>query len=635
MGNTLNKTKAGILTVLKGIGHIFIYIFTPAPKLSMQQENERKANAIISKALIFISLLYFVIYFFLIFGGFFDVTEDAITVFKVAVPVIIVLLLVPSIYVLFRGVASPIYKYIVLTALLLAIGLAYIITSRHTVLAWCIPLVLVMHYYNPRTSRMFFVLSLLFMLITTVLAMVFGEWDFNLMHGFSMSPTNDTIYARWLYITKDFGDGIPKLWSALLQYTLPNMLIIVALYISCRALAIRTFELSNDMASTAAAAERLEGEFKIGSEIQETSLPRNFPNDKRLDVYATMSAAKMVGGDFYDFFYIDNNRFLFCIADCSGKGVPAAMMMMKAKTLIESMVHVKGDLLEDMQYVNKQICLNNDTYMFVTLWVGVINIDDGTVEYVNAGHNYPLIKRKDGSSEYLKNKPNCFLGAKEDIEFEVNKVSLEEGDQLILYTDGVTEALNRKGKFYGDKHLLDVVSSLPNTSSQETVTRIKESVDEFAHGEEQADDLTVFAIKYNKKNTGEDFVVTSEINNIEKVIDFVNAELKKRNADPKVIGQMDVAIDEIFSNIVKFAYSPNIGDVCISTKLKDNMFELSFIDNGKQFNPLLQDDPKLKSYKKLDKVGGLGIFITKNTMDNVTYEYKNNHNILTLYKTIK
>ena len=243
----------------------------------------------------------------------------------------------------------------------------------------------------------------------------------------------------------------------------------------------------------------IQADLSVAREIQLAILPRNFelkmPNADLVDISASMHAAKDVGGDFYDFFRIDDERFGFTIADVSGKGVPAAIFMAVSRTLIKA-TGLRGlSANESMEIVNDVLCGESVDSMFVTVFYGVYNIKTGEINYCNCGHNAPYILHKNGSVEMLKSHINIVLGAFEGMKFQNDKMILDEGDSLVLYTDGVTEAEDVNQAQFGEAKLEQVLGKLEGSSSEHIVNTINTEVHAFAGEAPQSDDITVLVIK--------------------------------------------------------------------------------------------------------------------------------------------
>lgn len=261
-------------------------------------------------------------------------------------------------------------------------------------------------------------------------------------------------------------------------------------------------EYMENLTRVTAEKERIGAELNVATQIQGDMLPNifpAFPEHKEFDIFASMTPAKEVGGDFYDFFMVDDNHVATVMADVSGKGVPAALFMVIAKTLIKNHALNKEGLSTLFYNVNNQLCENNEAGMFVTTWMGIMNINTGRVTYVNAGHNFPLIIRKDGKVDWLKNNPDFILAGMEEMVYEEGSFVLEEGDILYLYTDGVTEALDIREEMYGDDRLEETLTKLAgrNRSLENFVEEILRSIREFAKEAEQADDITMLALRRN------------------------------------------------------------------------------------------------------------------------------------------
>ncbi|WP_409199500.1 SpoIIE family protein phosphatase [Methanobrevibacter sp. DSM 116169] len=243
--------------------------------------------------------------------------------------------------------------------------------------------------------------------------------------------------------------------------------------------------------------ERLKTELKVSKTIQNSIISKEFPKSKEFDIYAINKSADEIGGDFYDFFFIDNNHFAFIIADVSGKGIPAALFMLNTKTLIKNYAYFRKSASDTFYQVNNSLYENNDESMFVTAWMGILELDTGQLVYVNAGHNSPLIKKED-HFEWLKSKNDLVLGAKENQEYEEHKIQLNKNDELFLYTDGVIDANNTKGEFFTSNRLIKLLNENSSLSIEPLIIKIKDEVNKFSKGESQFDDITLLGLKYKK-----------------------------------------------------------------------------------------------------------------------------------------
>jgi len=255
-----------------------------------------------------------------------------------------------------------------------------------------------------------------------------------------------------------------------------------------------------NLEDTTAAKERIESELKIAHDIQMGMLPKvfpPFPDMPEFDIYATLEPAKEVGGDLFDFFFLDDDHLCFTIGDVSGKGMPASLFMVVTKIMVKTKA-TKGLTPEKvLDRVNQDISLDNPSLLFVTLFLGILNIRTGELQYANGGHNPPLIIRADGDIKMMESTGGIALGVMEDFLYDSKTLTLNRGDLLVLYSDGVTEAMNRVQDLYSDKRLIETMHTLKNGSVDEIIRGILESVDAFCQDEPRSDDITLLSIRYN------------------------------------------------------------------------------------------------------------------------------------------
>ncbi len=254
-----------------------------------------------------------------------------------------------------------------------------------------------------------------------------------------------------------------------------------------------------DIRSVTAEKERIGAELSIARQIQADMLPSlfpAFPDCAEIDIYALMHPAREVGGDFYDFFLTDRTHLAFLIADVSGKGVPAALFMVIAKTLLKNRAAMGGKPNEIFESVNRQLCEGNQEGFFVTAWMGALDLETGILEYANAGHNPPLLLRKDGGAEWILSVPDFVLAGFADMRYKGGRLRLEAGDRLFLYTDGVTEAMDADELLYGEARLLRTLAGCGGMSVQESIASVLESIKGFSQEQEQSDDITMLEVEY-------------------------------------------------------------------------------------------------------------------------------------------
>ena len=259
-------------------------------------------------------------------------------------------------------------------------------------------------------------------------------------------------------------------------------------------------KMTNDIKLITRERAKINSELSIAKSIQASSLPNvfpPFPDKSEFDIFASMEPAKEVGGDFYDFYFIDDKKFMFLIADVSGKGIPAALFMMTVKTLINNLSQVNDDPKELIKKINKKICETNKEGFFVTMLAGIADTMTGELNIINCGHNLPLIKRQNGDYEYLKLNSNIALGVFEDTEFEIYNTVMKAGDIIFTYTDGVTEAININNEIYGEQKLYECLNNIKETKPNIIAQKVKASIQKYTDSVPQSDDITMLIFKYN------------------------------------------------------------------------------------------------------------------------------------------
>ena len=405
--------------------------------------------------------------------------------------------------------------------------------------------------------------------------------------------------------------------------------------------------LSDDINSTVAtlkryiaeAAARIDKELEYAKQIQLSALPTNFPEHEDFEIYAQMIAAKEVGGDFYDFYKLDDTTVAFLVADVSGKGIPAAMFMMTAKTIIKDLAE-SGMVVNDIfTKANEKLCENNESGMFVTAWMGILDLATGKLQYANAGHNPPLIKKANGDFEYLKSRAGFVLAGMEGVRYRVGELILRPGDRVFLYTDGVSEATNSENQLYGEERLLNFMNRNSTVDATALLPGLKANIDAFVGDAPQFDDITMLMFDY-KSHIGGEYMTNrtfpAKIEALSDVLGFVDLMLEKYECPMKIQTGVCVAIEEVFVNVARYAYKDGEGDAELTIGFNDESRTVTFIikDKGVPFDPLQKPDPDITLSADERDIGGLGIFITKKTMDTVTYAYENGENILTMTKKI-
>lgn len=252
-----------------------------------------------------------------------------------------------------------------------------------------------------------------------------------------------------------------------------------------------------------AAEKRIEQELEFARTIQDSSLPKTFTFPRKdFEIYATMDPAKEVGGDFYDFFFVDANRIALVIADVSGKGIPAALFMMRSKTAIRGFAESGYQPAEILRRANNSLCEGNDAEMFVTVWIGIIDLSTGKMSYANAGHEHPVIMREGGDYEYIKVKHSPALACMEDMKYREFELDLYPGDRLFVYTDGIPEAIDENVEQYGPDRLIAKLNNVKTKSMNNVLPAVRRDIADFVGDADQFDDITMLGFIFKGNNTG-------------------------------------------------------------------------------------------------------------------------------------
>lgn len=512
----------------------------------------------------------------------------------------------------------PWVKYAVMCCAIAGIFILSCAISKHVVIAWMLPLILSCHYYSKRLTRLVLLLSEVLFSASVYIAMYFGEWDQTLLDA--------AYYSGERVITGRL------LWDNTLFFVLPRTLILIGAYAVCRTIAGRTRNLLEKQARDSGERQRIEAELSVATRIQTSMLPcifPAFPERSEFDIYASMTPAKEVGGDFYDFFFVDETRLAVVMADVSGKGVPAALFMMIAKNLLKSAAQAGLSPDRALAKVNGQLCENNDAQMFVTCFMGIADIQAGKLFFANAGHNPPLIRHQGGEFEFLQFKPGFVLGEIENLTYRLGEIDFEPDDEIFLYTDGVTEAVNARQQMYGNERLLLALNGLSGKSAKELCTAVKEGVDGFVGDAPQFDDMTMLHLKLLSVNS---ITVIPSMEGMAEASGFVEGILEKNHVPQKVIVKLNIAVDEIFSNIIRYS---NAKSALVRCDVDETQVRLTFSDDGKPYDPTGKPDPDTSAPSDSREEGGMGIYIVKSFMDAVKYAYQGKRNILTLTKSFE
>lgn len=394
----------------------------------------------------------------------------------------------------------------------------------------------------------------------------------------------------------------------------------------------------NDLKETTASKERIESELKIAHDIQMSMVPKTFPpfpDRREFDIYATLIPAREVGGDFYDFFFIDDQRLCFAIADVSGKGVPASLFMALTKTMFRAIGGRENPTTEIiLSRLNGEICRDNDSCMFVTVFCGILDVRTGQVAYSNAGHNLPYIL-SNGAVMALPKTQGMALGVTESADFHAGQLLLKPGDRLVLYTDGVTEAMDKEDQLFSESRLETTLRGVNGLSSKEVIERVVKEVQHFSGGASQSDDITLLALGYvGPKETDEGTLSVQLKNNLselQRMNQIVTAFGERHGLASELVFRLTLVLEEIITNAISYGYEDDLEhEILVRLFWQDPNMRIEVEDDGRPFNPLKAPSPDMGKPLAERQVGGLGIHLVREMMDELEYRRENDKNLLIL-----
>lgn len=392
------------------------------------------------------------------------------------------------------------------------------------------------------------------------------------------------------------------------------------------------------LAKAASERERAATELDIARRIQTGAVPRDFAEITQrfgLEADAVMNPAREVGGDFYDVFQVAENKIAFVIGDVSGKGVPAALFMMRAQSLIKQHILTCQSLGQAFTRTNNALCEGNDALLFVTAFACTVNTETGSMRMVNAGHNPPSA-RCGGTRAFLTCKPGLVLGVMENISYHEEELQLEAGDSILLYTDGVTEAFNAEGEMFGETGLAYALAKADTRGAHKLAHVLDRAVNDFANDAAQSDDITVLSFAWHPYS--DHLEVVPEDPALDSVFEFLKGICDRHAIDAKTLGSLRLVCEEAFVNVCHYGFPnepdalkcpPVIFDALIS---EDRVLHLTMSDAGVPYNPLEYESEKVANIDH--RIGGLGVLLMRELLDDVSYEYRNDRNILIMTKRV-
>ena len=458
------------------------------------KENEKNANRMMSM-IINITVVIVAITWILFETGFFYIRIHfrELMIFNIVLMAVVCLISKRNNY------EKDWVKYILMAAFTVVYAVTTSALTYNVALLIVVPIVLSVRYFDKKYTRFIGLLTIIVFFIAYVYGANHGMLDMNFVQ-YAPGTTIVTNEKMWL---DDAVKDIPYDSMLMIKNTMiSNYFVKMLQYIIVAAVSIRLVdhcqEIMDKQRNLTESTARIGTELNLAKRIQADMLPNlfpAFPDREEFDLYASMDPAKEVGGDFYDFFMIDDDHLGLVIADVSGKGIPAAMFMMFSKNIIANNAMLGKLPAKALEDANNSICKNNSEEMFVTVWLGILEISTGHVVAANAGHEYPAIKSADGGFELFKDKHGIVIGGMEGVRYRDYEFTLEKGGTLFLYTDGVAEATNAENELFGTKRMIEALNKAPNVMPKELLTIMKESVDEFVGDAPQFDDLTMLGLQ--------------------------------------------------------------------------------------------------------------------------------------------
>ena len=386
----------------------------------------------------------------------------------------------------------------------------------------------------------------------------------------------------------------------------------------------------NDLQATTASKERLQSELTIAHDIQMGMLTTVFPERDDLDLFASMTPAKEVGGDLYDFI-IEGDELFFIIGDVAGKGVPASLYQSAANI---------------MRQMNQAIASANESLVFVTAFIGVLDLRTHYLTYCNAAHNAPALITADGKCQLLDAETNLPLGIEDHYRYEEQQMPFPENTALLLYTDGLTEAMYISAdggrKLFGEERLLHDLEKNKQASAIEVIDYLKQHVNVFADGTMQGDDLTLLFLRHgasrkNDSTAPRRIIMKNEMTEVSRMRGFFLSVCREHDIDEETFKTLNLAIEEWVANVIGYAYPKGIrGHVELTAKVVDGVLTLVIKDHGTPFDPTQHAEVDVNAELSERQIGGLGIHLVKSIMDTMHYERTaDGYNVLTLTKNIK
>lgn len=397
----------------------------------------------------------------------------------------------------------------------------------------------------------------------------------------------------------------------------------------------------DELQLTAANKERIESELRIARSIQMGMVPKifpPFPEREDVDLYSRLIPAKEVGGDLYDFF-IEKEKLYFIVGDVSGKGIPASLVMAVTCRLFRTIAYNVETPEGIVALLNDALAESNESNMFCTAFVGILDLKSGELRYCNAGHNPPMILQPDGSVLPMKIVPNLALGVWQGFEYRGESCMIDSGSTLFMYTDGVTEAENCDKELYGEQRLVSVLQCQSHNTPRQIIDNVLEDIAQHVNGAEQNDDITILCCSIGElrdKDECRHIALCNKIEEIGRMSEFIDQLAEEHNLSPEVSFNVHLALEEAVTNVIMYAFPEGEEhEFVLTARHADNTLIFNVIDTGREFDPTLQPDADVTLSLEERPIGGLGIFLIRRIMQKVEYRRVDGKNVLTMVKVLE
>lgn len=570
-------------------------------------ENEVAANLLTAKTMLLLNAVLLLSWFMNLFGVF-AINRSVFN--QIAFQGTLELVIPAAVCLYYRGEKSWL-RYVLMLELTIVLSRIDSVLSYNVELCMVLPVVLSCRYYSQSFTKQISVITTVLFAVSAFCGAWFDMAEYNLMY----QAETKALYVK----------------NIMLQFFIPKWQILVLISIICVEIAKWGRHMVLEQAWVSGEHSRVETELGMAEQIQRRvlptvdSLPRHDP--PLVELSAQMEPAKEVGGDFYDFFYLDETHLALMIADVSGKGVPAALFMMASKLLLDNSLLSGKTPAQVLAEVNHQLCEKNMEGMFVTVWLGILDLETGDLTTANAGHEYPLLCRKDGGFEIIKDKHGFVLGGMDGMRYRETKLHLEPGDTLFVYTDGVLEANNAQQEQFGMDRTLQSLNANKGASMADLTKQLKADMDAFADQIPRFDDTTMLAVKLLDYAKPTVIHTDASPDSVEKTGDFVRRVLEDAGVSMKAVHRAGIIVDEIYSNVVNYSKATRAAVGCT---VSDGNVTLEFSDNGTPYDPTQAEEPDITAALDDRETGGLGIFMAKKLSEKMAYRREDEENRLTV-----